>query len=338
MSSVFLALFFIFLSYYLSCYSYKYSKKYTYAYLLIFIIASFYLRITIPLSQGADFLYYVKGRTFDLDLSRPFEDFMVSVIYRGVNLFIDNKLSTIKIMYWLVYLSSLFFYVWIVFTKLNVYKKILLFSATYFLFAFTLLRNATSYQLVFLYFYFYVYYNRKRVGLLITAVTFHFSSLIILLTRIKTTFLKRKIGFSLLLALLIILSNHYQIISFDIFVHKLKSYYNMPYKFNTNHLLWLLFVISLAVISFKENPKGVLKTRLLLLLLLFISFYLINPIPAFRISIYFLIVYCVIPNVDLIIKKKLKLINKLSLVLIILFYLSYIKTLQKDFEVSMLLG
>lgn len=298
--------------------------------LIIFVLSAITLNVFYPCLTTPDYKYYTQNYNYSFSNSFLFKDVFVSIQYALISLFVKTKQQTVLIMYILLQLYYLVFAVWLIYTKIEAYKKILFFSLTYFFCSTVLLRNGPTYLLVFVGVYYLLIEQKKRYYIPVLATLFHFSGVLSIISYLKIKLNKKFVLYSVLVTVIILLLIYFKVIDVSLFVEKIKAYYELQQEVNWYHKIWFIFIIGIVVLAFIENKTLAISANILIYLLLYLLALFVHVAPAFRVSLYLLIVYCNIPVINPKFKKSIPKVNLLSLVLVLVFILSFYKTHTVD--------
>ncbi len=327
----------LFLSFYLAVFfqEKKHTNSLIFA-LLLFLVFAITLSLYYPPITTSDYKYYAQSYNYEFSNSFLFKDVLVSLQYALISLFVETKLEVIRIMYFLLKSYYLLFTIWLVFSKIEAYKKILFFSITYFLCSSVLLRNGPCYLLVFVGTY-YLLREQKRYYLTsIIATLFHFSGVFSFIMYVKLKFNREFILYAFIVLVSLLVLINFEIIDISLFTKKINTYSSIQKEVNWYHKIWFVFIIGTIIFSFFENKQIAFKSNILVLVFLYLLVLFINVVPSFRVSLYLLIVYCNIPVVNPKIKLWIPKINLLSLSLVLVFIISFLKTHDADLYSFML--
>lgn len=328
-------LFILFLSYFVSvvC-NEKNDRPKTVFFIAVFSVCVIILNGYSPPSITSDYVYYTQNYNYEFRDSFVFSDLLVSVQYNLISVFVSSKKQVVLIMFFLLKLYFLLFAIWLVFTEIETYKKILFFSIMYFFCSSVLLRNGPSYLLVFVGLYYLFRKGKVIYSYPILAILCHFSALIPIVSYIKLKFNKEIMLKGLAVILVVFLLVFYNILDVSLFINKIIAYTNLHRPLNLYHKIWVFFILGITTMAFFENKKSAIKYNILIYALFYFILLFVHVAPAFRVSLYLLIVYCNIPITNSYIKQYLPKVNLASFMLIIVYVMSYFKTHHIEFMLS----
>lgn len=328
---IFSALFITFLFYYFACLTCSNSKR-NKLFILCFVVSSIALRLIMHVSLNNDYLLYYNFQIFHKPnsfFSFLFNEPYLYSIYSVYNFFLDSKENVFLGMYWFNWLISSAFFVWLI-RRLDVeaWKKMILFVCYYFILTFVLLRNGPAYVLFALYFY-YSFRNKKFNWILITPFM-HISCCLLLVT----FFYKSKYYFRVLVFVLLFVFLFYSFTStfllhvgtFESILNKISFYLKGISDISIMHKIFFMFISFLIITGFVFYKKKMLHPILITTIFIYIISYYINPIVAFRFSPYVIFALLLYPFNSIISKKKLRLINSLTIFLFPIFVFGMLKT------------
>lgn len=297
-------------------------RKLYFVTVIIFFVASLALRTYVPLTENADFntyrLYLDGSYTFKWSsiLSEPY----LPLLYQFANSFFDSD-TALYIIYSLNFTISFIFYVWLGARKnVKLWIKIILFSSTYILFTYTVLRNTPAYLL----FGVLIYYLLLKRRLYWTYFSFlsHISVFPALLASYlgfsKPTY---KQIFIIVVGAAVVSS----ILSLSIFNH-VSAHIDVytdedikkQYGVSLFHKLYVTFFLILNIIIYKYNKIVVFNNFYISILLIYIILYALNPVMAFRFSFYNIMYLTLYPYY-----KKMKIDKILNIILPILMFIIF---------------
>lgn len=280
-----------FLFYYLASFN-SIDIKFKWVIIFFFFIFSVILRHLINPELNKDYYGYFEFRNFfeptDF-LSFLFTEPYLYLVYKFFTFFTDDLTSIFKGIYWFNFFITNIFFIWLLTRKdIAIWKKSLLFTFYYFLFAFVLLRNAPVYML-FACFFYYSYRNIKFRSIFLTPFM-HISSLAMMVT----VFHKRKhylfiLGIILIIVpimLLIIFPFLSDVIAFQKSLSKVEAYSETGEIVSVFHKIFLLFVTLIVLITFKIYKKKAFNPILLTAIGFYYIFFYLNPVVGFRFTPY----------------------------------------------------
>ncbi|KIA99818.1 hypothetical protein OA93_03115 [Flavobacterium sp. KMS] len=328
---VFSALFLTFLSYYFGCLTCLDSKK-NILFILCFIISSIALRLIIHVSLNNDYLLYYNFQIFQKPNS--FFSFLLNEpylysVYSVSNFFLDSKENVFLGVYWFNWLISSFFFVWLI-RRIDVeaWKKMILFVCYYFILTFVLLRNGPAYILFALYFYYS--FRKKNFNWILITPFMHISSCLLLVTFLH----KSKYYFSVLVFIFSSIFFFYFFMSpfllhigaFESILNKISFYLKGISDIGIMHKIFFMLISFLIITGFVFYKKKMLHPILMTTVFIYMASYYINPIVAFRFSLYVIFALLLYPFNSVINDKKLRLINSLTIFLFPIFVFAMLKT------------
>ena len=290
----------LFIFYYLMCQNHiKYEIKIIY--LVLFICFSFLLRVLIPINTNKDFIGYYE--LYNFETPDDFFSFLtiepyLYFIFNIFELFTKNKLEIIISIYWLNFLISLYFYIWLAFRyDIELWKKVLIFVFYYFLTCYVVLRNAPVY---FIYSYFFYYsFRATRYNKIILTPLIHISSiplLVLLLHRSKKYFkfllsaLLLFIPFFLIIILPII--KNYELLKMTI--DKADTYGEGMSNVSIFHKLYFCFITGIFIINTFYIKRNIFHPLIITTFIIYYIAYFINPVIGFRYTPY--IIFSILLN------------------------------------------
>lgn len=284
---------FIFLFYFLASFNTT-ASKHRWVFVGLFLLSTFVLRSMISPELNKDYFGYFEFFEFKLPdnflgfvLGEPY----VKIIYAIFSVFTSDKQVIFLMIYWFNLIVVNGFFVWMLFrTDVQMWKKIVLFSFFYFLFAFVLIRNSAAYILFALFFY-YAFRNIKLNWVLFTPFI-HISSVAVLVT----FFHQRKhyyllfVLFSVAIAVSLLYVFPALVDSFAIeaTVSKINTYSVEAETVSVFHKVYVAFISFVVAITAVIYKKQILHPIILTTIILYYISFLINPIVGFRFAPYLL--------------------------------------------------
>ncbi len=338
---IFSVLFLTFLSYYFACLTCSNSKR-NKLLILCFVVSSIALRLIIPVSLNNDYLLYYNFQIFHKPngfLSFLLNEPYLYLIYSVYSFFLDSKENIFLGMYWFNWLISSAFFIWLIRrVDIEAWKKMILFVFYYFILTFVLLRNGPAYILFALYFY-YSFRDKKFNWILITPFM-HISCCLLLVT----FFYKSKSYFSVLVFVLLFVFLFYFFISpfllhidaFQSILTKISFYLKGISDIGMMHRIFFIFISFFIITGFVFYKKKMLHPVLITTIFIYVVSYYINPIVAFRFSLYVIFALLLYPFNSVINDKKLKLINLLTIFLFPIFVFGMLKTHETEIFIKTL--
>lgn len=278
---------FIFLFYYLASFN-TLKAEHRLIFISFFLASTFVLRFLIDPSINKDYFGYFE--LFDFTMPSTLVSFLLGepyldIIYFFFSLFTNDKAIIFLGIYWLNLLIVNTFFVWILTrTDVQMWKKVVLFSLFYFLFAFVLIRNSPAYILFACYFYYS--YRKIKFNWVLFTPFMHISSIAILVTYLheKKKYYLLLLLFSIVgvLMLIFVLPRFSNLVSIELAVSKINTYSAEMQEVSIFHKVYF-FVISAIVITtaFIYKKKIFHPIITTTIIFYFISFF-INPIAGFR--------------------------------------------------------
>lgn len=292
MNLIILLTFLMFLFYYLASFN-TLKLDHQWFLLIFFFICSFILRLIIDPNINKD--YYAYYNLYNYTSPDNLISFLLSepylfLIYKFFSLFTSDKVVTFKCIYWLNFLISNLFFIWLATRKdILIWKKIVLFVFYYFLFTFVLLRNTPVY-IIYACFFYYSYRNKKFNKILLTPFI-HFSGLSLLALVFQKNKYYLKIFFSSILILLPIVI--YYIMPL---LSSIGSTKDLSVKFETYHLsvkntsifhnIHVVFVTLTILTSLFFYKKKALNPIFLTTFVFYYIAFFFNPVLGVRFSPY----------------------------------------------------
>lgn len=294
----------------------------------LFILSSIVLRYLINPDTNKDYYGYFYFNNFfepkDF-LSFFFTEPYLYFVYKFFSLFSSDATTIFLGMYWYNLILTNIFFIWLVTRNdISIWKKTLLFTFYYFLFAFVLLRNGPVY-ILFACFFYYSYRNKNFKAVLLTPFM-HISSLAIMIT----IFHKKKkylflLSFMLVIVPLIlffimpILTN---MLAFEKSLYKINAYSEEMDVVSVFHKVYFLFVTVVVFITFWIYKKKALNPILLTAVGFYYIFFYLNPVVGFRFTPYVFFAILLF-NFDGVYNKQIvKIVNVISVLLFPYFLLT----------------
>ncbi|WP_431611213.1 EpsG family protein [Chryseobacterium sp. 'Rf worker isolate 10'] len=256
---------------------------------ILHLIVCIIIRDTTPMSANADYdaYYYGYGELDDsvawyLQLFRePYFYYLKSV----AGLFTFDKKELFNYIYYFNFSISAVFFIWLAQLKdVALWKKVVFYIIYYFLFSFTVLRNTPAYILVTVLFYFLQRDKRWHWGY--WAFFAHISSIIaigISFFQNKKPTLKFLIYSIISVSLLFVFS---RISIFSALLFKLDAYATLQRKASIAHIVFFIAFNLVVFFTYFKNRKIVYTNVFILLYLVCVVLFAINPVMFFRFSIY----------------------------------------------------
>lgn len=259
-----------------------------------FVLCSFLLRFMISPELNKDYFGYFDLFDFTLPqnvLSAILGEPYLKILHVFFTLFTEDKSVVFLCIYWFNLAVANAFFIWIVTRKdIQMWKKIILFSFFYFLFAFVLIRNAPVYLLFAMYFY----YSFRKVNFNWVLVTpfIHISSIAVLVTY----FHKRKnyytlfFIFSVIVTLLLVfllpkVSNSFAV---EMTMSKVSAYSAEMDVVSVFHKVYFVFIFFVIITTAFVYKKQMLHPIIVTTIILYYISFAVNPIAGFRFAPYLL--------------------------------------------------
>ncbi|MEY4964027.1 MAG: hypothetical protein RLZZ323_1346 [Bacteroidota bacterium] len=287
--------------------------KFKIGFSLLFILSTIVLRLVVNNSQLPDYdsYYSIIGIiepefSFKILFTEPY-------YFQLVNYFNKTYSSetSINFFYTINYLISTTFFVWLLFVnKVSPWKKVLLFSLYYYVFAFILLRNTISYIMIAILYYRLNYNKINKTSFL--AFFSHLSSLPVL----GSSLFRNKKG-----DLKLIVSGICYVLFFSILIRleafnvyeKFSAYQeSKDYGVSFFHKFYFYFFLIVNVFLFIYKRKMVFNYTYLPIFLTYILLQYANAVMGYRFSIYLMLYLLLFINdvkEDIYINTKLNLIS-----------------------------
>lgn len=274
-----------FIFYYLASLQRNFSFKVGLSFL--FVLSTILLRFTVNNSELPDYdaYYSVIGLiepeiSFKILFSEPY-------FFQLVN-YLNQSYSTetaINFFYIVNYFISTLFFVWLLFVKeISPWKKVLLFSLYYYVFAFILLRNTLSYVLIAYLFYQLNYNKIYKTSFL--AFLSHLSSLPALISSL----IKNKKGdFKLIVFMVFYIMLFSVIIRLEVFnVYEKFTAYQVSKDYGVSffHQFYFYFFLIVNLLLFVYKRNMVFNYTYLPIFITYILLHFANAVMGYRFSIY----------------------------------------------------
>lgn len=324
---IFLLLLLVFGSYYSTALSTFKSRNWA-IFTGCFILFSAFLRQQIDVNLNNDYYLYYDFEIFHKPtsfLSYLLNEPYLYSVYAFFTLFIEGKKEVFLAMYWFNFVINTLFFIWLLFrTDIEMWKKMLLFVLHYFLFGYSVLRNGPAYMLFAMYFY-YTFRDKKFNWVLLTPFM-HISSLIVLVTYFHKWRWYFQLLFitPLLLLATFVLSKPFlaKISAFGSILSKIDIYSQGMPVIGFLHILFFLFISLLVVTGFVFYKSKMLHPILITTMLFYGVTFFINPIVAHRFSPYIIFALLLFPFEKMRNEKWVTVLNKLTILLFLLFVYS----------------
>lgn len=282
----------LFIAYYLASFNtLKIGNKYFF--ILLYLIFAVINRLLVAPELNKDYDGYFDLHNFDDPediVSFLFSEPYLYLIYKFFDLFTSDKKIIFNLIYWLNFLITNTFFVWLL-TRydISVWKKVTLFAFYYFLFGFVLLRNAPVYML-FACFFYYSYRGKKFYSILFTPFM-HLSALSLIITVFNKNKYYFKVLFFILLILLPALLIYLLPLLNDLMalqnsMNKIESYSGVMLSVSIFHKIYFVFVSFVLVITLFVYKKKAINPILVTTAIFYYTSFFINPVLGFRFSPY----------------------------------------------------
>ncbi|MFT4847606.1 MAG: hypothetical protein ACI83B_000127 [Sediminicola sp.] len=282
---------FVFLFYFLASFN-NLKPEHRLVFIGLFVLSSFILRIVISPELNKDYAGYfnyhdskIPENLISVFLGEPY----LKVVYAFFDLFTDDKAVIFSGIYWFNLLFVTAFFVWLLTRKdVQMWKKNVLFSFFYILFAFVLIRNSGAYIIIALYFY-YSYREIKFNAVLVTPLI-HLSALPVLLTY----FHKKKDYYIYFTAFIIFMSAAFlflfpvlsSTLGTERMLSKVKVYSAEMETVSIFHKVYFLFVSFIVTTTALAYKKKMLHPFIITTIALYYAGFIVNPIMGFRFAPY----------------------------------------------------
>ncbi|PRB05617.1 hypothetical protein CQ046_04025 [Chryseobacterium sp. MYb7] len=256
---------------------------------ILYSIAAIVARYLVPLEANADYgaYYYNYGNYMEDNIPfyvKIFKEPYLFYIKRLLEFFFRWE-EVIPILYYFNFAISTLFFIWLASLKdVALWKKIFFYATYYFLIAFTLIRNGPAYMLVTVFFY---YIQRGKVWYWgYAALLMHISSVMAL----ATSFFKNdKVDlrfFIFAFGGVGIIAMFANLPIFSSLLLKYDSYSTSDRAISASHYIFFTIFNLVVFFIFYFNKKIVYTKIFVILYLLCVAFFIINPVMFFRFSIY----------------------------------------------------
>jgi hypothetical protein len=283
----------IFLFYFLASFNTSNAKN-RLVFIGLFLLSTFILRLLINPELNKDYFGYFD--LHDFQISKNFLSFLLGelylkLVYTFLNLFTNDKALLFLVIYWFNLLISNAFFVWILTRRdVQMWKKIILFSFFYFLFAFVLIRNSLAYILFAMYFYYS--FRKIKFNFVLFTPFIHISSIAVLITYFhnKKNYYVLFMLFSVTAALLLlsVLPNIANSFAIEMTMSKVIAYSAEMEVVSVFHKVYFIFISSAVFITAIVYQKQVLHPIIVTAILLYYISFAVNPIVGFRFAPYLL--------------------------------------------------
>ncbi|WP_167358365.1 EpsG family protein [Chryseobacterium culicis] len=256
---------------------------------ILHLIVCFIVRDMTPFSINADYDAYYYGYG-DLDFSTPwflrlFREPYFYYLKSIAGLFAFDKKEMFNYIYYFNFSISALFFIWLAQLKdVALWKKVIFYVIYYFLFSFTVLRNSPAYILVTILFYYLQRDKRWYWGYL--AFFAHISSIIALGVSV---FKNKKPTFKFLIYAIsacVLIFVFSKIPIFSALLFKFDAYSTLARKASISHIVFFLAFNCATIFVYFKNRKIVFNNVYILLYLICVVLFTINPVMFFRFSIY----------------------------------------------------
>jgi len=282
-----------FLFYFLASFNTS-SATHRFVFIILFVLSTFILRIIINPELNKDYFGYFDFHDFSMPgnfmsflLGEPY----LKIIYLFFNLFTEDKVLIFLGIYWFNLMISNAFFIWLLTrTDVQMWKKILLFSFFYFLFAFVLIRNSPAYILFALFFYYS--FRDKNFNWVLCTPFIHISSVAVLVTyfHCKKNYYLFLMLFLVVAATLVrfvlpTISNSFAV---EMTLSKVDTYSAEMEVVSVFHKVYFIFITSTVFITALVYKRQLLHPIILTTVFLYYISFAVNPIVAFRFVPYLL--------------------------------------------------
>lgn len=284
---------FIFLFYFLASFN-NLKAEHRFVFICLFVLSVFILRIVISPELNKDYDGYfgyhdskIPENMISFLLGEPY----LKIMYGFFDLFTDDKAIIFSGIYWFNLLFVTAFFVWLLTRNdIQMWKKNILFSFFYFLFAFVLIRNSGAYIMLALYFYYS--YRKIKFNVVLMTPLIHLSSLPVLITY----FHKQKNYYIYLISILI-----FAVLAFiflfpiiasslgtDRMLSKVSTYSAETETVGLFHKVYFVFVSFILIITALAYKKKMIHPFIITTMALYYIGFMINPVMGFRFVPYLL--------------------------------------------------
>lgn len=311
-----------FLIYFLLTLKFNNKSKILLSFIFIFFSVLFKLNVEVSDMPDYDAYYDVIGLikpelSFKMLFAEPYYFQLVNYLYKY-----NSAEFSINFFYYLNFLFTLIFFIWIAFLRdINSWKKVLLYGLYYFLFAFVLLRNTPSYVLTG--FLFYYLHQNKYIKITLLSFLGHLSSLPILIF----SMFKNKIGDNKLFIYILLYFFSFNLILNLPFLgvyEKFNMYQDVDeYGKSIFHKIYFVFFICINIYLFFKNKIVVYNYTYVFIFMTYFFLQLASPIMGFRFSVYLIIYLLLNPkfSFNYIIETRLNVF--LPAIILVLFVFNY---------------
>ncbi len=266
-------------------------KDYKNTFLLLFLIVGIVCKFSLKIENLPDFIVYYDLLDPDLFEATNFKLFFTEPYFFSVSYFLQfilDKKDTLEFFYFFNFIIANAFFVWLAYLKdIDAWKKYLLFTLYFPLFAFVLLRNTPAYILVSILFYSLNKNRYKKIAIL--SFLSHLSSIPALMA---SFFKNKKINLFALPIIIISIFLFNLLLSSENFIlfNKFQSYQNNEtYGQNIFHKIYfagITILISYLLVFFKNH---FLNYSFIFLILIYFLLQNVSSIMGFRYSIYIIL-------------------------------------------------
>jgi hypothetical protein len=283
----------IFLFYFLASFNTSDAKT-RFVFIGLFVLSTFVLRFLMRPELNKDYFGYFDLFDFKLPenvLSAVLGEPYLKILYVFFNLFTDDKSIVFTCIYWFNLLFSNAFFIWVVTrTDVQMWKKIILFSFFYFLFAFVLIRNSPVYILFAMYFYYS--FRKENFNWILVTPFIHISSIAVLITYFhkRQNYYTLFLVFSVVVAVLLVLvlpkvSNSFAL---ELTLSKVSTYSAEMDVVSVFHKVYFVFISGVVLITAFVYKKQMIHPIISTTILLYYISFTVNPIVGFRFAPYLL--------------------------------------------------
>lgn len=284
---------FIFLFYFLASFNTLRAKN-RFVFIILFLLSTFLLRFLISPELNKD--YYGYFDLFDFQLPDTILSFLLGepylkLVYFAFSGFTEDRQLIFFGIYWFNLMVSNLFFIWLLTrTDIQMWKKLVLFSFFYFLFAFVLIRNSPSYIIFALFFYYT--FRKSNFNLVLVTPFIHISSVAVL----ATYFHNRKNYYAFFLAfsftaaaiLLFVLPKISNSFAVELTIFKVSTYSAEMDVVSIFHRVYFVFITGIVITTAFVYKKQMLHPIIMTTIILYYVSFIINPIVGFRFAPYLL--------------------------------------------------
>ena len=298
----------------------------------LFVLSSIVLRYLINPEINKDYYGYFNFNNFfepkDF-LSFFFTEPYLYFVYKFFTFFSSDAVTIFLGLYWFNLILTNIFFIWLVSRRdIAIWKKTLLFTFYYFLFAFVLLRNGPVY-ILFACFFYYSYRNKNFQAVLLTPFM-HISSLAMMITM----FHKKKYYLFILSTVLVIVPLMLffimpvlsDMLAFEKSLYKINAYSEEMDVVSVFHKMYFLFITVIVFVTFWIYKKKAFNPILLTAVGFYYIFFFLNPVVGFRFTPYVFFAILLFDFDGVYNKQVVKILNVASVLLFPYFLLTLFDT------------